>query len=107
MEIKNKKLPCTLSKMAEAVIADYPRRSIALAANDISEATRKQYLQYNVAVDMAVDFLEPTLRDIMLDDVVNKRSYYKSSASNIICRNAYYRRRDKMLYNVAVALKMT
>lgn len=100
------RLPKTLSDYIEAVVRDYPRRASALEVESLSEPTRKQYLVYNVAVDMAIDFLEPALKKILIDDIIEGRSYYSSSAANFICRNSYYKRRSRILYNVAVALKM-
>ena len=99
-------LPKTLAIYIEAVVMDYARREAALEGNDISESTRKQYIKFNIAVDMGFAFLEPALKDTMFKDIVSKRGYYSSEASAIICRNAYYKRRARILYNIAIALNM-
>ena len=98
------KLPKTVVKVICAVIADTRRRQKALDLNTARPESRDLFVAINNAVDKAMADLEPGLRNIMINDFETGCGYQKSDAMCIIGKNAYYRRKRKVVADVARGL---
>ena len=60
----------------------------------------------NKAINNALEEIEVGLRKIIINDIIENRGYSKSGAQIVISKNAYYRRRRKLIYDIAVLLSL-
>ena len=96
-----RRLPKTLTVLIIGICVDYERRRRALQEEPLREQVRNTYLELNRAVEKALEEVEPALRTDVLGDIAEGISYWHSSASLIISRNGYYRRRRRFLFDIA------
>jgi hypothetical protein len=106
---KNWQIPQCIVTIVYAVCADYSRR-----AKEIFDSSRipqnpdkiAKYIALNNAVDDSLEFLENGIRKEMMKDIVYRRGYQKSGLQVILCKEAYYNRRNKVIHDIAEKLNL-
>ena len=99
-------LPAGVVEVVRAICLDYKRRSLVLAQNTASDKVRKMYTELNAAIDNALLEIEPGVREFVLDDIARKRGYDFSKTSPYFAKNTYYRRKRKLVYDIARLLSL-
>ena len=106
-------IPTSIVSIGKAICADYDRRErvISRAASETNEVSSSDPVidrlsELNAIVDEALVEIEEELRRIMLDDILTGRGYEFSQATTIVSRGAYYRRKRKLIYDIAKGLRL-
>lgn len=107
-------VPMTVVSVVNAICADYDRRKRLIAENKLKnlyeEPHKMTILEVNSRLNGAVDYalrrVEEVLREVMLYDIASGRGYYRSKAQTMISKGAYYRRRRRIVYDIAVELAL-
>lgn len=99
-------IPTSAVRVVTSICADYDRRESAIKHSAATGSVLERYVELNRAVDIALYGIEPGLRDILLRDVSGCVGYNKSAAACQLSKNAYYRRRRKLVYDIAVNLSL-
>ena len=99
-------LPIGIVDEVKGICRDYKRKRAALSCGEVSGEVKALYERYNEAVNNALLSIEPELRAIILDDVIDKRGYYKSLATAYIAHRGYESRKCKLIYQIAVNLSL-
>ena len=105
------RLPHGVLQIVTSICADYERRSSVLREGECSEEPCKdailaRYRELNGAVDRALEQLEVGIRRDLLCDVALGRGYRRSAAQYVLSKNAYYRRRHKLMSDIARELRL-
>ncbi len=100
------KVPDTLADIVRSIIADYDRRKDAIAKGEGRMVTLEQYAVINESIDDALLFIEDFYRYIIFDDMKHNRGYDYSKISTYISRKGYYRRKRKIIAEVATNLNL-
>lgn len=100
------RVPKGVADIAEAVISDYRRREKSITGDMIVNHVEENYIRLNAAVDRALACVEPGIRKDMMRDIELGRGYTRSPVSALLSKNAYYRRRRKLVYDVAYELAL-
>lgn len=106
---KQKDIPEGALKVIRAICADYPRRKRIIETvvhTHTDEETLKHFKDYNERIDRALSELEEGLRDYILSDIMHGNGYNYSMASPLLTNNAYYERKNKILWNLARELNL-
>lgn len=99
-------IPTVVVEIVKSVCVDYDRRERAIKFSNVTGAVLTRYIELNNAVDKALAAIEVGLRKDMLSDINKKRGFQFSAASTLISKNAYYRRRRKLIYDIAKELAL-
>lgn len=93
-----------LRRVVIAIIADTERRQRVINLKANKEDVCTMYELLNRAVDKAFQGIEANLRSMLMDDFCNGSGYDRSLSSSVISQRAYYRRKRKIIADVAVLL---
>ncbi len=99
-------IPSHVYDIANSVIAGYEARKKTINYNKCSQKVKERYISLNEIVDEVFDSLEPGLREELLKDMVARQGYKYSDAATFISANAYYRRKRKVIYELAQKLSL-
>lgn len=99
-------IPDSVADIVKAICADYDRREKDIAKGSIKCETKKLYKYLNGIIDMALEEIEIGIRRSILDDISGKRGYDRSAINYSLSKNAYYRRKRKLIYDIAKSLKL-
>jgi len=102
----SRKIPRSVEKAVLAMCRDYPRRKRCLENKSSSESISEVFAALNNAIDESVSFLPDIERNIMLRDICYGNSYYTSKLITMMSCNAYYMRRKKIIYGIAIAYNL-
>jgi hypothetical protein len=97
-------IPKSIVIIVTAVIADYERRERILKDRNASETVLDKAAELNAIVDTALEDIEPALCKDIVSDITDGRGYKRSSCSLVMQENTYYRRRRKLIHDIAVAM---
>ena len=97
--------PHGVSAIVKAICADYNRRRVALGG-DLPDNVREHYSTLNAAVESALGEIEPGIRSAILADIVKGNGYDVSAATYYLAKNTYYRRKRKLIHDIAVSLNL-
>lgn len=100
------KLPKGLNRVVVDIIADTDRRQKCIDLNSVRPEVREFYVILNDAVNQAMNDVEIGIRQMMFKDFIYGHGFNKSDASPLISVNAYYRRKRKVIADVARAIYM-
>lgn len=93
-------IPRSVTEIVRAICADYPRRQRMISDGEGGDA-EKECRRINAAVDAALAEVEVGVREILLLDIACGRGYDYSMASAIMVKSSYYRRRNKLIRDIA------
>jgi hypothetical protein len=99
-------IPTSVVELVKAVCSDYNRRERAIKFGSITGEVLDRYIFLNTAIDKALECIEAGIRKDMLSDISKKRGFQFSAASMLISKDAYYRRRRKLIYDIAKELAL-
>lgn len=99
-------IPTGVVEIVKSVCGDYDRRERAIKFSNVTGTVLTRYVELNNAVDKAFSDIEVGLRKDMLSDIGNRRGFQFSAVSTLISKNAYYRRRRKIIYDIAKELAL-
>ena len=99
-------IPTSFVDIVKTVCADYNRRERAIKFGTITGDVLDCYIKLNSIVDKALEEVEVGIRRDMLSDIQKRRGYDFSSAALIISKNTYYRRKRKLIYDIAKELAL-
>ena len=102
----NWEIPTSVVRIVYSICADYDRREKAIKLATAAPDAIEQMKLLNLAVDMALEQIEPAIRRDILSDISDGRGYNKSVCCVIMEKNTYYRRRRKLIYDIAVSMKL-
>jgi hypothetical protein len=100
-------IPPCIVKIVFEFCADYKRRAAYIERNSSTvgdvhiDDTVSEYRRINNAIDRALLNVECGIRKELLRDIERKVGYYKSGLQVIMCKDAYYNRRNKLIYDIA------
>lgn len=100
------KIPSSVVNVVKSIIIDYDRREGAINRSAISGAVLARYIELNSAIDKSLSDIEAGIRKYMIYDIVNGIGYERSQINTLMSKNAYYRRRRKLIYDIAVDLSL-
>ncbi|MCD8308457.1 MAG: hypothetical protein LUD19_01285 [Clostridia bacterium] len=99
-------IPSTVVDIVKTVCADYTRREQAIKYNGVSGETLANYINLNGIIDDALSDIETGIREELLRDIGRRRGYEQSNFCYCISKNAYYRRKRKLIYDIAKGLNL-
>ncbi len=97
-------IPLSVVALVNAIVADYERRLIAIERASLPAEIINRYKELNLVVENALNDIEPGARKEMVRDISEGRGYHKSGMQIILSKNAYYRRRKKLVHDIAKGL---
>lgn len=99
-------IPGSVVIIVNAVLADYARREKIIRDANASEAVLKKAVELNAIVDKALEDIEPGIRREIIRDISLGRGYNKSNCCVLMQNETYYRRRRKLVHDIAVSLSL-
>ena len=99
-------LPSSVVEIVKAVCVDYARRERAIKHGNVTGAVLARFVELNAIIDTALEDIEVGIRMDMLRDIQNRRGYDFSPASYCISKNTYYKRKKKLIYDIAKSLAL-
>lgn len=99
-------IPTSVVCIVTAICADYERREKAIKYSNITGAVRARYIELNSIIDAALAEVEAGIRVDLLCDIANGRGYARSPTQCAVSKNAYYRRRRKLIHDIAKELSL-
>lgn len=99
-------IPSTVVKIVNSICADYERREKIIKYSVETGAVLEKSIELNAIVDKALEDIEPGIRREIITDISEGRGYNKSGCSVIMGKNAYYRRRRKLVHDIAVTMSL-
>ena len=95
------KVPTHAKILVTAMIAGYRARQKAIDMKTVSDKVAATYENLNYCIDKAIESMEPGLRNIMLYDFEHRVGFKYSDACTFISANSYFRRKRRLIYDVA------
>ena len=99
-------LPTSVVVVVYAICADYDRREREMKFGIVSGDVLEHYAELNRTIESALLCVESDLREDLLSDIAKKRGFERSRISPLLSKNAYYRRRRRVIYEIAAGLKL-
>lgn len=99
-------LPSSVVEIVKAVCVDYARREWAIKHGNVTGVVLERLVELNAIIDAALEDIEIGVREDMLRDIQNRRGYDFSPASYCISKNTYYKRKKKLIYDIAKNLAL-
>ncbi len=99
-------IPTSVVDIVKTICADYNRRERAIKFGTITGEVLECYVRLNAIIDKALEEVEVGIRKDMLSDIQKRRGYDFSAASPVISKNTYYRRKRKLIYDIAKELAL-
>ena len=100
-------IPDTVIAIVRALCADYGRRKTILQfGNCFDKEILKKYKELQDGIDTALCGVEEFLRMNILKDIALKKGYDQSQICYCLTKTSYYHRKHKVIYDIAVALKL-
>lgn len=99
-------LPSSVVEIVKTLCADYNRRERAIKYGNVTGDVLARYVELNAVIDRALEDIEVGIRMDMLKDIQNRRGYDFSPASYCISKNTYYKRKKKLIFDIAKSLAL-
>jgi hypothetical protein len=99
-------IPRSVSRMVAAICADYDRREHVIRYSAVSGSVLYRSIELNAAVERALGSVEVGIRESMLRDIALGVGYERSPVALMLSKGAYYRRRRKIIHDIAVNLSL-
>ena len=100
-------IPQTVKNIVAAICKDYYRRRrfIQSKVQAENEYLMQRYIELNTAIESALAKIEPGISKDILNDIIVGRGYQYSKAK-CLSKDAYYRRRRKLIFDIAKSLSL-
>ena len=99
-------IPSSVVGVVCAICADYARRESAMKHGVVSGEVLDRYAELNQIIECALMCIEAELREDLLVDIAEKRGFERSRANLLLSKNAYYRRRRRVIFEIAMGLRL-
>lgn len=99
-------IPTSVVNMVNSICADYERRERAIKYSSITGPVLAKYIQLNSVIDDALNDVEVGIRGAILRDIAEGRGYNRSHTQGLASKNTYYRRRRKLIHDIAKSLSL-
>lgn len=99
-------LPSSVVEIVKTVCADYTRRDRAIKLGNVTGEVLTRYIELNSVIESSLEEIEVGIRMDILKDIQNRRGYDFSPASSYISKNTYYKRKKKLIYDIAKSLAL-
>ena len=99
-------IPTSVVGVVYAVCTDYYRREREMKYGVVSGDVLSKYAELNTVVERALLSVESEFREDLLSDIAERRGYERSRTAVLISKNAYYRRRRQVIYEIAAGLRL-
>lgn len=99
-------VPTSVVMIEKAVCTDYRRRENKIKYSTITGTTLARCVELNAIIDKALEEVEVGARGDMLCDICTKRGYDSSPCGVYMGKNTYYRRKRKLIYDIAKSLSL-
>lgn len=93
-------------QIVNAIIADYDRRENLIKYSTVTGPVLDRLVELNAIVDRALEDIEPGMRRDIVQDITFGRGFYKSNCCVMMEKNTYYRRRRKLVHDIAVEMHL-
>ncbi len=103
---KGHEVPGGVVSIVKAICADYRRRESRIRRGNLSVDTLRIYVALNSVVDKALEDVEVGVRRDILNDLCQKRGYDGSPCGGYMGKNTYYRRKRKLVFDIAKELHL-
>lgn len=97
-------IPASVVNIVKTVCADYDRRERMIKHSSITGTVLEKYVEWNAIIDKALEDVEVGIRRSLLEDVQHGRGYDFSATSPFLAKNTYYKRKRKLIYDIAQGL---
>ena len=99
-------IPSTVVKIVNSICADYDRRELIIQHSSACGDVLEKMIELNTIVNNALESVEPGIRKDIIKDISEGRGYFKSNCCIIMEKNTYYRRRRKLVHDIAVLMNL-
>lgn len=99
-------IPTSVVKIVVTVCADYDRRENAIKYSNVTGDVLDTYVNLNNTINAALEEIEIGIREPLLRDIGKRCGYDTSQACFCISRGAYYRRKRKLIHDIAIGLNL-
>lgn len=99
-------LPASVTMLVKALCADYMRREEAIKFSAITGPVLARYVELNAAIDTALETVESGIREGLLADIGSGRGYEGSDLADVMAKNTYYKRKEKVIKAIARELAL-
>ncbi len=99
-------IPKTVVELVKAFCADYHRRERAIKFSNVTGEVLERYVELNAVIDRALEEVEVGIREDILRDIRKRKGYDFSAAASCLSKNTYYRRKRKLIYDIAKGLSL-
>lgn len=99
-------VPKTVVDIVKTICADYERREYLIKYSAITGTVLERYIELNAIIDKALEDVEIGIRRDLLKDISCERGFDRSYISLCIGKNTYYRRKRKLVHDIAEGLSL-
>lgn len=99
-------MPKAVVIMVKAICADYKRRCYILRNRKTPEEIKERCIEFNKAVEKAITEVEEGIRKDLINDIATNTGYERSEIQYFISKEAYYNRKNKIIWDIAKELRL-
>ena len=99
-------IPASVAELIRSLCADYERRENAIKFSAITGPVLARYVELNAAIDTAMCGVEAGIREDLLADIGSGRGYEASALCMVMAKNTYYKRKEKVIKDIARELAL-
>lgn len=99
-------IPTSVVEIVKTLCADYNRREQAIKYGNVTGSVLARYVELNAIINTALEEVEVGIRQDILRDIQSRRGYDFSPCSYCISKNTYYKRKKKLIYDIAKSLSL-
>lgn len=99
-------MPKAVVVIVKAICADYKRRCYILRSVKTPNEVKDRCLEFNKAVEKAITEVEEGIRKDLINDIATSKGYERSEIQYFISKEAYYNRKNKIIWDIAKELRL-
>ena len=99
-------MPKAVVLIVKAICADHKRRCYILRNSKTPEEIKERCVEFNKAVEKAITEVEEGIRKDLINDIATNTGYERSEIQYFISKEAYYNRKNKIIWDIAKELRL-
>lgn len=99
-------IPSTVVTVVCSICSDYARRKSEIGYGTTTEDVLDECKRLNAVIECALEDIEVGIRWVIFEDITYRRGYVFSPCSAIIAKNTYYKRKRKLIHDIAIGLHL-
>lgn len=99
-------MPKAVVLIVKAICADYKRRCYILRNRKTPNEVKDRCIEFNNAVEKAITEVEEGIRKDLINDIATNTGYERSEIQYFISKEAYYNRKNKIIWDIAKELRL-